>query len=109
MAELPELITAAWQTAARELHIEFVTPWHAVTPDARRQSYLGLIPGFGRSGGTAIRVFQIGELSDAHPLDDNPMVAALSDQFGHYEPWLFKTTLRKWGWAGPPEKKPDWL
>ena len=108
MAEIAEKIVIAWQRAASELEFEFTTPFSVLTPDHRRAEYLGLVHGFGRSGGTLLRVLQLGEMSQPEVLNDDYLVAKLADNYIEYHPWLFQETLRKWGWRGVEERRPKW-
>jgi hypothetical protein len=109
MPELDERLTAAWQQAGRDLGIDFVAPYHLLTPDHRRVSYLGLVRHFGGGTGTLLRMLQLGELSFHEELDRDFHVAKLGERHARYDPLLFRGTLLQWGWTGPPAERPEWV
>jgi hypothetical protein len=109
MAELSERLVAAWQQAALDLGIDFVAPYHILTADHRRVSYLGLVRHFGGATGTLLRVIQLGELSVHEEIDRDFHVAKLGERHCRYEPLVFRGTLLEWGWTGPPELRPGWV
>lgn len=108
-AELSERLIHAWKQAARDLHIEFITPWHLVTDDFRRQDYLGFVPHFGGQRGTLIRLLTLGEISVYEVYDENYHIAKLSESHSRYEVLLFRSTLLRWGWTGPEHLRPSWV
>lgn len=107
--ELSARLIAAWQQAARELHIDFITPWHHLTDDFRRLDYLGFVPHFGGKKGTLIRLLTLGEITVYETYDHDYHVAKLSETHSRYEVLLFRSTLLRWGWTGPEDKRPDWV
>jgi hypothetical protein len=109
MAELSERLVTAWQQAAQDLGIEFVAPYHFLTADHRRVSYLGLVRYFGGATGTLLRVIQLGELSVHQELDRDYHVAKLGERHSRYEPLVFRGTLLEWGWTGPSDRRPSWV
>lgn len=108
-AELGDLLVEAWRRAERELGLTFTSPWHLVSPDQRRVTYLGLVHGFGGTRGTLVRVLQLGEVSGDEMIDDEFLVAKLGTRHSSFDRWLFVETLRQWGWRGPPQNRPEWL
>lgn len=108
-AELSERIIYAWQQAARDLRIEFITPWHLVTDDFRRLDYLGLVPHFGGKKGTLIRLLTLGEITVYDVYDENYHIAKLSESHARYDTLLFRGTLLRWGWTGPEHLRPAWV
>jgi hypothetical protein len=109
MPDLAERLIAAWRQAGVDLGIEFLAPYHVITPDHRRLDYLGLVRHFGGGVGTLLRVLQLGELSTHAVIDGDFHVAKLGDRHIHYDPLVFRGTLIQWGWTGPPERRPCWM
>jgi len=109
MAELAHRIVAAWNQAAADLGIDFTSPWHTLTLDHRRISYLGLIHGFGGTTGTVIRLLHLGELSVYEPIDREFHVAKLGSRHAVYDPLVFRGTLIEWGYTGPASRHPHWI
>jgi hypothetical protein len=109
MAELGDRIIGAWRQAAAELGISFTTPWHTLTLDHRRVSYLGLVRGFGGRTGTVVRLLNLGELSVYDELDREIHVAKLGERHASYDPLVFRGTLLEWGYSGPPSQRPAWV
>jgi len=109
MAELGDRIINAWRQAAVDLGIAFTTPWHLLTPDHRRVTYLGLVHGFGGRTGTVIRSLQLGELRMYDELDRDLHVAKLGARHAVYDPLVFRGTLLEWGYTGPPSRRPAWM
>jgi hypothetical protein len=109
MAELGARIVAAWHEAAGDLGISFSAPWHVLTPDHRRVSYLGLVRGFGGTTGTLVRMIQLGELSTHEEVDRELHVAKLGDRHAVYDRLVFRGTLIEWGFTGPAAQRPDWM
>jgi hypothetical protein len=108
-AELSERIIAAWRQAATDLGLSFTTPWHVLTLDHRRVSYLGLVHDFGGTKGTLLRVLQLGELSIYEELDRDLHVAKLGERHAVYDRLVFRGTLLEWGYTGPPSQRPAWV
>ncbi len=109
MAELGDRIISAWRRAAADLGISFTTPWHTLTADHRRVSYLGLVHGFGGLTGTVVRPLQLGELRLYEELDRDLHVAKLGERHAVYDPLVFRGTLLEWGYTGPPSQRPSWI
>ncbi len=109
MTELDERLVKAWKFAAVELGFEFVAPYHVLTPDHRRLSYLGLVRHFGGTVGTLVRVLQLGELSLREHIDDDFLVARVGERHSRYDEAVFRATLADWGWRGPAGLRPKWL
>jgi hypothetical protein len=109
MAELGERIVTAWRQAAADLGVSFAAPWHILTLDHRRVSYLGLVRGFGGHTGTLIRVIQLGELSIYEEIDRELHVAKLGERHAVYDPLVFRGTLIEWGYTGLPSQRPVWM
>ena len=109
MAELGDRIISAWRRAAADLGISFTTPWHTLTADHRRVSYLGLVHGFGGLTGTVVRPLQLGELRLYEELDRDLHVAKLGERHAAYDPLVFRGTLLEWGYTGPPSQRPLWI
>lgn len=109
MAELGDRIISAWRRAAADLGISFTTPWHTLTADHRRVSYLGLVHGFGGLTGTVVRPLQLGELRLYEELDRDLHVAKLGERHAVYDPLVFRGTLLEWGYTGPASQRPSWM
>jgi len=109
MAELGDRIIAAWNQAAADLGVAFDSPWHTLTADHRRLSYLGIVRGFGGRIGTAIRLIHLGELSTYKSLDRDVHVEKLGDRHATYDRLLFRGTLIEWGYSGLPSQRPAWF
>lgn len=109
MAELTERVVTAWRLAAADLGISFITPWHTLTLDHRRVSYLGLVRAFGGTTGTVIRLLHLGELSLYEEIDREFHVAKLGERHSVYDPLIFRGTLLEWGYTGLPSQRPPWV
>jgi hypothetical protein len=109
MAELSERIIAAWHQAAADLNFTFTSPWHVLTLDHRRVTYLGRVHGFGGTQGTLIRLLHLGELSVYEEFDRDLHVAKLGERHASYDRLVFRGTLIEWGYSGPPSQRPTWL
>lgn len=109
MAELSERLVTAWKLAAAELGFRFQTPYHILTPDHRRVTYLGLVGGFGGTTGTLLRVLNLGELSVFEEIDSTLCVAKLGERHSSYDPLIFRGTLVQWRWRGLPSERPAWV
>jgi hypothetical protein len=109
MAELGDRIIAAWRHAEVDLGVTFATPWHVLTLDHRRVTYLGLVRGFGGNTGTLIRILNLGELSIYEETDRDLHVAKLGDRHAVYDRLVFRGTLLEWGYTGPPSQRPAWV
>jgi|GEM_PF-2899335 len=108
-AELSERIVSAWRQAAADLDLTFTSPWHVLTLDHRRVSYLGLVHGFGGTTGTLIRMLNLGELSIYHELDRDLHVAKLGERHAVYDRLVFRGTLLEWGYTGLASQRPAWV
>ncbi len=109
MADLADRVVAAWRLAAADLGVSFTAPWHVLTLDHRRVSYLGLIRGFGGATGTVLRLIHLGELSIYEEIDREFHVAKLGERHAVYDPLVFRGTLIEWGYTGPSAQRPPWV
>jgi hypothetical protein len=100
----------AWQTAAKDLGIEFITPYLFHGKDGQEFVATGLLPEFGFGKGTLITdrktdesVRIIAELSNEYNLSGlNPRY------YDIYDRELYIETLSDWGWISK-EDPPKWL
>lgn len=106
---LADSLSRSWQRAAADLGFQWEAPFHWFSPDSRRHTYLGLVRQFGRPGGVLVRILQLGEFPGTVILDEKYLVAKIGDRFQDYRRYLWLETLQEWGWAGPLDKKPNWL
>ena len=109
MESLEDRLAKAWESAARDLSIEFKTPF-ILRQGEREVRCAGLLPHFGGPKGTVV-------VSRNDPDD----ALDLADSLGYYAPGLnpdyyetydracFVATLSDWGWHGAAEARPTWL
>lgn len=102
-------VRAAWQAAADDLDIRFISPFQLRHPDGHVVECTGLLPDFGGPKGTVIT-----------SREDPDEVFELADCFGHFTSGLnpryyeiyhrarFIETLCDWGWSGEGSP-PPWL
>jgi hypothetical protein len=100
----------AWQTAAADLGIRFVSPFRYHDTAGREHVCTGWLPDFGAPRGALILsrhdTDEAGEAGDTAGY----YVSGLSpDAYETYDRSLFMETLTDWGWYGPPEAAPPWL
>lgn len=105
----------AWQMAAEDLGIEFISPF-SLKPNAEKEYWIaGFLPHFGSKKGTVIiSRFDIME-------EDDKDVDQIVENEGYYFSGLnpiyyekydrenFMTTLNDWGWFGSMQEKPTWF
>jgi hypothetical protein len=106
--ELVSDIVAAWEQAAILLKIRFTTPYHYVSPDARRLTYLGLVHGFGGEVGTLLRLINLGESGLPIKLEADYLVVPVGEKFALYDEYSFQKALREWGYTGSRDQRPSW-
>jgi len=105
----PQSIALAWNAAAKDLGIQFISPFEIATP-AGKEAYIGLVPFFGRPYGTLIAAaeFASGRLKVSDP-PDHPgyFCSFLADSYELYDRKLFVATLNDWGWYSE-QTPPSW-
>jgi hypothetical protein len=106
MTDQETAICEAWREAAKELGVEFTSPFNAVTP-AGRLDFLGLVHGFGRRGGTLI-CLRGREPSPAQSVDSERFaISVLTNSYARYDRALFAETMNDWQWCGEGNP-PSW-
>jgi len=103
----------AWKEAARDLGIEFKSPFRFSTEDGHELVCSGLLVHFGGPRGTLIisgsqdqdvdKIWDSAESLGFYSSALNPI---------HYEKYkrkAFIDTLNDWGWHGPSKRRPKWF
>jgi hypothetical protein len=111
MTEIESKVVEAWRQAARELGIQFTSPFTATTRGGKRVECIGLVHHFGRRGGTIISVLhQPSSLSDLVGKWQNEeyFISVLGSGYGNYNRQLFVDTLDDWQFFGPDSARPEW-
>jgi hypothetical protein len=100
-------VAAAWREAARDLGIQFTSPFVAERGGTRVE-VLGLVRQFGRRVGTIISVIDQPFSSIALSADEDYYVSQLSSKYAEYDRQYFIDTLNDWQFFGPDSEKPSW-
>ena len=103
-------MASAWQEAATDLGLRFVSPFRFRDPAGREHECTGWLPDFGAPSGALILsrydsddVDQAGDAAGYY-------VSGLSPyHYERYDRAVFIDTLNDWGWCGPPERVPAWF
>src|SRR5262245_42871894 len=100
----------AWQKAARDLGIRFVSPFRFRDAGGREHVCAGWLPDFGSPRGALILSRHDSDGAEAAGDAEGYYVSGLSPY--HYETYArghFVETLNDWGWYGKREDAPPWF
>lgn len=103
----------AWKNCARDLKIEFVSPYVLRSLDGKEYICSGILPQFGSEKGMLIisgtqdpdieKLWDVAEELEMRFSGLSPLY------YEKYNRFSFIRTLIDWGWYGPPQKKPFWF
>ena len=96
-------MAAAWREAANKLGIRVTAPFEVAWV-----SYPAHLPDFGGQKGMVVATLRSPDEVVAAAAAAGLYLSRASDQYGEFEPDLFKATLDDWGWFGPAEDRPAW-
>jgi hypothetical protein len=100
----------AWQRAARDLGIRFLTPHSFRDASGREFVCAGLLPDFGGPKGSLIVSREDEEDALEAGDDAGYNVSGLSPySYESYRPQLFRDTLDDWGWFNQRDEPPSWF
>jgi hypothetical protein len=101
----------AWSLAARDLHVEFVSPFFLARESGNDVRCAGYLPHFGGPQGTVIISRQDPEEASALADAQGYHVSGLNPRYyENYDRDRFQATLSEWGWYGPADvRRPEWL
>ncbi len=99
----------AWLDAAKDLEIEFISPYAFIGSDGEKYQITGLLPQFGGSNGTLITsrkdseeaCFEASKLKGFHSTGLNPRY------YDKYDREHVIAALKDWGWNSKAPK-PEW-
>ena len=110
LSALFDRMAKAWQEAATDLKLEFVSPYKFMDASGQQYTCTGLIKKIGSINGTLIisrkdaeNVFDAGQRMGYFTSGLNPRY------YEKYNREKFIETLKEWGWFGEINDKPDWL
>lgn len=100
----------AWKDAAKDLDIEFISPFKFVGSDGLEYEVTGLLPQFGAEKGTIItsRKDTDEAIAEAEKLDGYYGSGLSPRYYDKYNRKAFIETLIDWGWRST-EEKPEWI
>lgn len=110
MTEIESKVVEAWQQAAKDLGIQFTSPFTVSIQDTRIES-IGFVHHFGRRFGTIISVLNQPS-SLAHSVgkwqNEDYFLSVLGPSYGRYVRQEFIDTLDDWQFFGPDLERPAW-
>lgn len=101
-------VVAAWQHAAEDLGIKFMSPFVVTLHDGRTVEFLGIVHQFGRRVGTLISVLKEPSEKTRFPANDDYCRSILGSVYGRYDRQLFIDTLDDWQFFGSEAERPAW-
>ena len=107
MTEIESRVVAAWQEAAKDLGIQFTSPFY-LEHDGSLSEHLGVVHHFGRHLGTVISVLGEPSSRSGFPAGKDYYSSVLSPQYSAYQRQYFIDTLDDWTFFGPDSERPSW-
>jgi hypothetical protein len=101
-------VVEAWNEAAADLGIRFVSPYVARSTSGLSHEYLGLVQKFGGRNGMLVRVMGEPSEDSPDPIGDGYYWSILSSSYTRYDRQLFIDTLDDWKYFGPESERPEW-
>jgi hypothetical protein len=100
----------AWEQAARDLAIRFVSPYRFTDSAGREHVCTGWLPDFGGQRGALVLSRHDSDDSDLAGEEAGFYVSGLNPSwYEQYERSRFMSTLNDWGWYGAEEDAPGWF
>jgi hypothetical protein len=100
----------AWQEAAKDLSIRFISPFRFRDPSGKEYACTGWLPDFGAPKGALILSRQDSDEAELAGDAAGYYVSGLGPKnYETYDRALFMDTLNDWGWYGLPERAPAWF
>lgn len=107
MTDIETKMVQAWQQAAKDLGIQFTSPF-VLSRGGQSFECLGLVHRFGASGGTIISVMGQPSSKIHVPTQDDYELSELSAAYAEYLRDDFIQMLNDWHFYGPDSERPSW-